>query len=155
MDLQWIDWCVLIGSLILITTAVRYTNRYSKSVADFLAANRSAGRYLVAVGEGMAHTGAIGFILTFEVFYKAGFCFIWWDMVRLLFVPTILSITGFVIYRFRQTRALTLGQFFEMRYSRNFRIFGSLISWFSGIVNFGIFPAVGARFRGYALYFQR
>ena len=32
------------------------------------------------------------------------------------------------------------------RYSRNFRIFAGIVAFFAGIINFGIFPAVGAQF---------
>jgi len=61
-------------------------------------------------------------------------------------VQLIIGLTGWVTYRFRQTRALTMAQFFEMRYSKRFRIFAGSICFISGIVNFGIFPAVGANF---------
>jgi SSS family solute:Na+ symporter len=54
--------------------------------------------------------------------------------------------SGWVIYRFRSTRCLTLAQFFEKRYSRNFRIFAGIVAFTAGIINFGIFPAVGAQF---------
>ena len=37
-------------------------------------------------------------------------------------------------------------QFFETRYSKNFRVFAGMIAFLSGLINFGIFPAVGARF---------
>jgi len=57
-----------------------------------------------------------------------------------------ISVSGWVLYRFRQTRALTMAQFFEIRYSRNFRIFAGALAFLSGIINFGIFPAVSARF---------
>lgn len=57
-----------------------------------------------------------------------------------------ISVTGWVVYRFRQTRALTMAQFFEMRYSRTFRIFAGMLAFLSGIVNMIIFPAVSAKF---------
>jgi SSS family solute:Na+ symporter len=41
---------------------------------------------------------------------------------------------------------MTMAQFFEIRYSRNFRIFAGALAFVSGIINFGIFPAVSARF---------
>src|SRR6266850_1173709 len=42
--------------------------------------------------------------------------------------------------------AMALAQFFEMRYSRNFRVFAGLVAFLAGIINFGIYPSVGARF---------
>jgi len=38
----------------------------------------------------------------------------------------LMTLTGWVVYRFREMRSLTLAQFFEMRYSRNFRVFAGM-----------------------------
>jgi SSS family solute:Na+ symporter len=113
------------------------------SVADFLAANRLAGRYLLTVSSGFG--GAISIIAMWEMVYDAGLPTQWWALMSIP-VGLFISLTGFVIYRFRQTRALTLAQFFEMRYSRKFRFFAGLLSWLAGVLNYGIFPAVTARF---------
>ena len=41
---------------------------------------------------------------------------------------------------------MTLAQFFEMRYSKQFRIFAGGLAFISGLINYGIFPAVSANF---------
>ncbi|MBC2592907.1 sodium:solute symporter [Ruficoccus amylovorans] len=148
MNLHWIDW-LIIGLLLafLIGVAVR-THMLTRSVADFLAGNRCAGRYLLTMADGMAGLGAISIAANFEKFYEAGFAGAWWEQV-LAPLGLILALSGFVIYRYRETRALTMAQFFEMRYSRRFRVFAGMLAFLSGVLNYGIFPAVTARFLVY------
>ena len=143
--MHWIDWSILIAVAVGITLVAVSTRKYTKSVADFLSANRCAGKYLLGVADGIAGLGAITIIASFEAHYKAGFSAIWWGSI-ILPVTVIVAMTGWVQYRFRETRALTMAQFFEIRYSRRFRIFSGVVGFLSGILNFGIFPAVGGRF---------
>ena len=140
-----IDWCIVAGLLLLLTTAAVFTKRYTQSVADFLAANRCAGRYLLSVSESMAWVGAISIVASFEMYYSVGFSAFWWTLMTVV-VEIAMFLSGWVYYRFRQTRALTLAQFLEIRYSKKFRVFAGIVCWLSGVINFGIFPAVGARF---------
>jgi len=116
-----------------------------RSVSDFLAAGRTGGRYLISLSQGTASLGAITIVGMLEMNYIAGFNMRWWEMAMAVVVVGI-SVSGWVLYRFRQTRALTMAQFFEIRYSRNFRVFAGALAFASGIINFGIFPAVSARF---------
>ena len=142
MKMHWIDWTIivlLLGSLIGITA---YAKIYMRSVADFLAANRLAGRYMLTVSGGLS--GAISIIAGWEALYNAGLSSVWWGMIGMP-IGLILGISGFIIYRFRQTRALTLAQFFEIRYSRQFRYFAGFLCWVSGVFNYGIFPLISAR----------
>ncbi len=143
--MQFLDWAIFIGFVIFIGLMVLVPLRLTKSVADFLAANRSAGRYMLTMAEGAAGLGAISLIAKFEEFYSAGFTPAYW-MLMILPVGLIISLTGWVIFRFRQTRAMTLAQFLEVRYSRRFRIFAGSLCFLAGIVNYGIFPAVTGRF---------
>jgi SSS family solute:Na+ symporter len=137
-----IDWVIICAFLALMAGLTLYSGRFVVSVADFLAARRVAGRYLLTVSD---NVGAIAIIALWEMVYADGLPTQWWSLMTLP-VGLLLALTGFIIYRFRQTRALTLAQFFEMRYSRNFRIFAGLLAWISGVLNYGIFPAIMTRF---------
>ncbi len=148
MNMHWVDWTILAALVVFVTVMAVRTTQYTRSVADFLAGNRCVGKYLLGVGDGIAGLGAISIVAFFEMYYKAGFTGFWWNML-LLIMYTVVGLTGWVQYRFRQTRAMTMAQFFEMRYSRSFRIAAGLLGWLSGVINFGIFPAVGARFFQY------
>ena len=148
MNMHWLDWSIII-SLIAVLLVVRYRiQKYTQSVADFLSANRCAGKYVVGIADGAAGLGAISIVALFEMYYRAGFTAVWWQNM-LLPVGVIVAVSGWVQYRFRETRAMTMAQFFEVRYSRRFRIFAGLVAFVSGVVNFGIFPAVASRFFQY------
>lgn len=143
--MHWIDYAITVVPFVVIVIVTWVTHRHMKSVADFMAASRCAGRYLVCNAAGEAAFGAISAVALFEYLYKTGFVLTWWNTLG---VPTSLlfTLTGFVIYRYRETRVLTLAQFFEIRYSKRFRVFAGILCFVSGILNYGIFPAVGARF---------
>lgn len=145
MNLTWIDWTIVLALLILMLGMVMISKRLVKSVTDFLAAGRTGGRYVISMFQGTAALGAITVVGAFEMNYVAGFNLRWWEMWTAVILVGM-SVLGWVVYRFRQTRALTMAQFFEMRYSRKFRIFAGLLAFISGIINLGIFPAVSARF---------
>ena len=145
MNMAPVDWSILGAVMAVMVLGVLLSRKYMRSVADFLAAGRTAGRYAVSVASGIAGLGAITIVGLLEMNYIAGFSMTWWGFTMSV-VILALTVSGWVIYRFRQTRSLTLPEFFERRYSRNFRIFAGVIAFLSGLINFGIFPAVGARF---------
>jgi len=143
--MHWLDWTIVIFVITTVSLIAIIARKLTKSVADFLAAGRTAGRYLLSISGGAAGVGAVSMIAMYEMYYEAGFTPIWWSFMMLP-VGLIIACSGWIIYRYRQTLAMTMGQFFEMRYSCSFRIFMGFLSFVSGIVNFGIFPAIGARF---------
>ncbi len=157
MNLTLIDWSVVFICLSALFFAVRLSKKFVISVVDFLSAGRTAGRYMITVSQGMAFIGAITIVGQWEVNYVAGFNLRWWEFMMAV-VLLIMTVSGWVIYRFRQTRALTIAQFLEMRYSRKFRIFAGILAFVSGLLNFGIFPSVSAHFIiyfcGFPLYFK-
>lgn len=145
MNLTVLDWSIVAAVFILIVGAVVASQSLMRSVSDFLAAGRTGGRYLISLSQGTAALGAITIVGMLEMNFIAGFNLRWWEMMMTVVLVAI-SVSGWVLYRFRQTRCLTMAQFFEVRYSRNFRVFAGGLAFLSGIINFGIFPAVSARF---------
>lgn len=143
--MKFLDWLFLIIPLVIVLIVGLRTQRYMKSVADFMAGGRLAGPYLLAVGRGEMLSGAVVFVALFELTSRSGFTVTWWQWM-VAPVSFIVAVLGFVIYRFRETRAMTLAQFFEIRYSKPFRVFTGLLGFVAGLMNFGIIPAIGARF---------
>jgi SSS family solute:Na+ symporter len=145
-----LDWLIPLALYAVIVTAVILTRRSMRGVSDYLAAGRSAGRYLLTISAGIAGLGAITVVANMEMGYQAGFAMSWWGLSMAL-VSMVVTVSGWVNYRFRRTRSLTLAEFFERRYSRRFRIFAGTVAFGAGLINFGIFPSVGARFFMYFL----
>ena len=145
MRMTLIDWLIPAALFAVLVFAALRTRKYSDSVSGFLAANRCAGRYLVCVAYNMAQVGIITLVWYFQQYYDTGFTSIWWGLVENPLM-IVIALTGWVAYRFRETRALTLAQFLEIRYSRGFRVFCGLIAFIAGVLNYAVFPAVSARF---------
>jgi len=148
MRMTWLDWAIVALPLAAVVAIGWRTQQHMRSVADFLSARRTAGRYLVATSAGTAAFGAITAVMYFEIMCRAGVTITWWEIItgRAGALMMFLALLGFIIYRYRETRVLTLAQLFEVRYSRGFRILAGSLCFFSGLINFAIFPAVSARF---------
>jgi SSS family solute:Na+ symporter len=145
MNLRPLDWIIVAVPVLLVGGMAVFAQRLVRDVSGFLAAGRSAGRYLICNAEGTAAMGAITIVGMFEQLYNGGPAVGFWAAIATpLWI--LVSLSGFIIYRYRETRVLTMAQFFEIRYSKKFRVFMGLVAFLSGIINFGIFPAVGARF---------
>ena len=145
MNLSFIDWAIVFIVLGGMFYSVSLTSGLMKSVSDFLSAGRTGGRYIMAISSGVAGVGAISIVMYLEMGYVSGFALSWWGLSQGL-ILLLIQVSGWVNYRFRQTRCLTLAEFFEKRYSRKFRIFAGIVAFSAGLIYFGIFPAVGSQF---------
>ena len=145
MNVACIDWLIVIAALGGMIYSVSMSKGLMKSVTDFLSAGRTAGRYVLSISSGVAGLGAISIVMFLEMGYVAGFALSWWGLSQGIIILAI-TISGRVIYCFPPTRSLTPAPFFEKRYSRNFCILAAIVASVSGIINFEIFPALGAQF---------
>lgn len=147
--MQWIDWAIVAFPVIFVLGLAIYCRKYIRGVSDYVAAGRVAGRYVMCVAGLESGLGIMYLVSMTEVKYQAGFAMAFWYMLGAP-VAMILGLTGFCIYRFRETKALSLGQFLEMRYSRSFRIFAASVRTLAEMLCNGIAPAIAA---GFFIYF--
>ena len=152
--MSFIDWLILIVPTAMIFALGVYSMKYVRGVADFLSAGRVAGRYVLSVGDVANALSIIGLVAYVEVQYKTGFALVFWNNIMLP-LGVVMSLFGYCTYRFRETRAMSLGQFLEMRYNRPFRIFAAALRSLSEMLANMIMPAIAARFFIYFLDLPR
>ena len=145
MSFGWGNWLVVLLPMICILGMAFYSRRYVHDMVDYLSAGRVARRYVICVGGMEEALGVMLLIQNMEKNYLTGFSINFWNVTALL-VGMFLGLSGWCIYRFRETRAMTLGQFLEMRYSRSLRVFASVLKVTADILTEIILPAVAARF---------
>ncbi len=145
MKFGMLEWALLLGVLLVFVVIANFTRRYVTGVSSFLAAGRCGGRYLLSTAEGMALLGAVAIVSNLQVKYYTGFASEWFSNLNAP-ITMILTLSAWIVYRYRKTRAMTLAQLFEMRYSRNFRVFAGILSFTAGLLGFGIIPAIAANF---------
>ncbi len=121
-----------------------YSRRYIRDAVDFLAAGRVGGRYVLSVAGMESALGLMALIGLVEMKYQSGLSLEFWN-IFLLPLGMILSLTGFCIYRFRQTRSLSMGEFLERRYNRGLRIFAMILRTSAEMLTNTIGPAIAAR----------
>ena len=144
------DWLIIILPVCFVLYMGYYSRRYIRSVADFLSAGRLCGRYVISVADMANALSIIGLIGYIESTYRTGFSLAFWNYLTIP-VTVFMGLTGFCFYRFRETKAMSLGQFLEMRYNRPFRITAAFLRSISEMLANMIMPAVGARFFIYFL----
>ncbi|MEJ0001087.1 MAG: hypothetical protein WDO13_19170 [Verrucomicrobiota bacterium] len=146
-----LDLLIVALPLVTVLAVSLYARRYLKSVGR-LYGRRATRRALPALDgaqrDGRGRDRLRGDVRV--VLPTAASRWVWWKQLAAM-VTLVIAISGFVVYRYRQTRALTLAQFFEMRYSRRFRLFTGFLAFLAGLLNFGVIPVVGAKFIVYFL----
>lgn len=149
--MTWIDWCITIIPMAALIWMAFYSRRYARGVVDYLAAGRIAGRYVISVGDLTAGLSVITLVAGCEQNYQTGFAVGFWGAVTAP-VGVFIALTGYCMYRWRETRCLSIGQFLEMRYgSKFFRVFCATLRTIAEMVTNAIGPAIATNFFIYYL----
>ena len=149
--MSWVDWCIVAIPMCLLIWVSIYSRKYARGVVDFLAAGRIAGRYVLSVGDMTAGLSVITLVAGCEQNYQTGFAVGFWGAITAP-VGVFMALTGYCMYRWRETRCLSMGQFLEMRYgSKFFRVFCATLRTIAEMVTNAIGPAIATNFFIYYL----
>lgn len=154
MNLHWVDWVIVLVLLVLLSLGGYLTRTLVKGVADYLVAGRSVRRYLGLGSDAMQGFGVSTMLAFWQMNYEGGFASQWWYLLTPL-AGILIILTGWGVCRLRETRAMTLGQLVEIRYSRRTRIVFGALMYTAGVLNMAIFPALAANFFIYYCGFPR
>jgi Na+/proline symporter len=147
---SWYHLLIIILPVLGVCVAAWRCRRYVRSVTDFLVAGRCAGRYVLLSGGMMGGLSVVTFVGNAEVHYHTGYAMNYWNQI-LLPMTIVMGLFGWISYRFRETRAMSCGQFLEMRYSRGVRRLAAILRGTADALANCIGPAVAVRFLIYLL----
>lgn len=145
-----IDWLIVIIPVSLVLFMGWKAGRYVRGVSDYLVAGRICGRYVLSVADVANGLAVITLASYVELHYKTGFAMFFWSNI-ILPMSMMFALVGYCTYRFRETRAMSLGQFLEIRYCKALRILASGLRTTSEMLANMICPAIAARFFIYML----
>jgi SSS family solute:Na+ symporter len=139
---DWIIVCVYICIPVVIGIIVK---KYIRQLSDFIVAGRSLKLFIAIATLTGTELGLVTVMYNAELGFKHGFSAFHVGIIETLCILAI-GLTGFIVYKLRQLRVMTIPEFYEKRFGRNVRIVGGTILALGGILNMGLFLQAGARF---------
>lgn len=146
MNITPIDWLILAVFFAAFLGIALYIHTLCRSVADYLVSDRKVRMWL-GIGAGIAgEIGLVSIAAMCEQGYLHGYSFTLILILSTCITLPLFGIFGFGIERFRATRAMSVPQYIEMRYSKRLRIFSGILNCLAGVLQMVTFPILGAMF---------
>lgn len=145
MNFNYLDLVIIFAYMAFIFFAGSIVKKYIKGIDDYLVAGRSMGFSLGLISLMCTEIGMITYTYFAELGFRAGLASL---MVAIPFVVAFLFLgkTGFVIKKMMEMKIMTVPEFFSRRYSKGVRFYLGILMAVGGILNFGVFPGVEAKF---------
>ena len=140
-----VDWVIVICYPLISLVIGVMVRKYIANMSDFVCAGRSLGTCLGIATLTGTELGLITVMYSAQKGFKGGFAAFHIALAAGL-VTFIVGATGFMVYRLREMRVLTIPEFYERRFGRKTRILGGIMMAFGGILNMGLFLQVGSKF---------
>jgi SSS family solute:Na+ symporter len=122
-----------------------YVRKFIKNMRDFVTAGRNLGLWLGVATMTGTELGLITVMYSAQKGFTGGFATFHIALAALI-VTFVVGMTGFIVYRLREMKVLTIPEFYEKRFDRKTRILGGIMMVLGGILNMGLFLKVGSMF---------
>jgi len=140
-----IDWLILIAYLIFIFFMGVFFKRYMKGLGDFIVAGRHLKVYLAVATLTGTELGLVTVMYNSELGFRSGFSAFHVGVIEAGCIAGI-GITGFIVYKLRESKVMTIPEFYGKKFGTKVRWVGGIILALSGILNMGLFLQAGSRF---------
>lgn len=140
-----LDWSIVVAYLVISIIVGIWANRYVGSIAGYLVAGRTLRIRLALATMTGTEIGLVTVMYSAELGFTQQYASLYLALYELL-ILLFIGLTGIVVYRLRESRVLTIPEFYQKRYSRGVRVLGGTMMVMSGVLNMGLFLKAGALF---------
>ena len=145
MNFSLFDLGIIAFYIVLVFLSGILMKKYVSGIGDYLVADRTMGFNLGLISMMCTEIGMITYVYYAELGYKAGFSSLIIAVPPML-VYFFLGRTGFIIKPLLEMKIMTIPEFFSRRFSKGVRLYVGILMAVGGILNFGVFPGVEAKF---------
>ena len=145
MGIHPTDMAIIFLYLLLIFCSGILVKKYVRGINDFLVANRTMGFHMGLLAMMCTEIGMITYIYYAELGYETGLAGLIVAFPPMM-VYFILGKTGFIIKPLLEMKIMTIPEFYSKRFSSGVRFYVGILMAVGGILNFGVFPGVEAKF---------
>ncbi|MFH1942257.1 MAG: hypothetical protein ABIL68_09140, partial [bacterium] len=140
-----VDWIIVMIYICIPVVIGILVRKYVHQISDFIVAGRSLRLFIAIATLTGTELGLVTVMYNAELGFKYGFSAYHVALIEALCILAI-GLTGFIVYKLRELRIMTIPEFYEKRFGRSVRIVGGIILAVGGILNMGLFLQASARF---------
>lgn len=140
-----IDWIIVLVYICIPVVIGIIVKKYIRQLSDFIVAGRSLRLFIAIATLTGTELGLVTVMYNAELGFKHGFSAFHVGLIEMVCILAI-GLTGFIVYKLRKLRVMTIPEFYNLRFGRKVRIIGGFILALGGILNMGLFLQASARF---------
>jgi len=144
-NFQTIDWIIVMVYICIPVVIGILVRKYIRQISDFIVAGRSLRLFIAIATLTGTELGLVTVMYNSELGFKHGFSAYHVALIESVCILAI-GLTGFIVYKLRELKLMTIPEFYEMRFGKSVRVIGGTILALGGILNMGLFLQAGARF---------